>query len=182
MDIAQQVYLRQMIVLSASYVELILRDFFECLFRAHPLRMNQVLPPKDSNKAVVSLSEIVKADSKEALLAGLASQAAGYKASGEIDRILRELTADCRIQLDRPFLEDLRELKELRNRIVHDDTDEQVTFAKVHSSFGLVLYIIYVLSQVADTYKIPCWDDVGFTEDFRIKLAATTDQCEEEAV
>lgn len=172
MDIAQQVYLRQMIVLAVSYIELILKDFFGCLFRAHPLRMNAVLPPKESKTATVSLTEIVNASSKDALLGGLASRAAGYKASGDIDKTLRELTSDCRIQLCHPFIEDLRELKELRNRIVHDDTDEQVTIAKVHGSFGLVLYLLYTLSQVADAYKVPCWDEIGFVEDFRAKLNA----------
>lgn len=134
--------------------------------------MNPVLPPKEDKKATVSLTEIVNAASKDALLSSLASRAADHKASGDIDKTLRELTSDCRIQLDRPFIEDLQELKELRNRLVHDDTDEQVTIEKVHDSFGLVLYLLYALSQVADSYKVPCWDEVGFVEDFKSKLNA----------
>lgn len=60
-----------MIVLAVSYMELILKDFFQCLFRAHPLRMNPVLRSKGNKKATVSLTEIVDAPSKDLLLRGL---------------------------------------------------------------------------------------------------------------
>jgi len=134
--------------------------------------MNQVLPPYDKNRATVLLNEIVEAPSKDELVAILAERAAAIKGSGEPDKLLRYLTTDCHIQLDRPFIEDLKQLKELRNRIVHDDTDEQITFEEVHSNFGIVLYLLYTLAQVAENYRVPCWDDVGFVHDFKDKLKA----------
>jgi hypothetical protein len=170
-DIAHQVYLRQLIVLANTYIELIYTDFFRCVFLAHPLRMHQVLPPHDKGWAEIKLNEIVNSPSREALLATLATRAAERKGDGEADRIARQLTADCSIQLHRPLIDDLRELKELRNRIVHDDTDEEVAVERVHESFGLILYLLFVLAQAAEHYKIPCWDDVGFLADFQDRLS-----------
>jgi hypothetical protein len=182
MDIAHQVYLRQLIVLAATYIELILTDFFRCLFRAHPLRMNQVLPPHDKKSAAIPLNEIVEALSKDELLTRLAARAANVKGNGEIDKIVERLTTDCRVPLHRPLVEDLTSLKVMRNRIVHEDPDEQITVEQVHNYFGMILYLLYVLGQVADHYAVPYWDDVGFVDEFADTLSkAKTVEGEKEA-
>ena len=53
---------------------------------------------------------------------------------------------------------------------MHDDTEEKITFEEVHSKFGLILYLLYVLAQVSDKYAVACWDDIGFLHDFEEKL------------
>lgn len=168
MNTAKDVYLRQMIVLAATYVELILTDFFRCVYITGPQRMNQVLPPH--GKATVALMEIIQSDSKEELLANLADRAARHKGDGEPDKIVRQLVTDCHIKLHLPLIDDLKTLKELRNRIVHDDTEEAVTFEEVHSTFGMILYLLYVLAQATEAFGVACWDNTGFLYDFEDKL------------
>ena len=115
---------------------------------------------------------LIQAGSKDELLASLTDRAASIKGGGEADKIVKQLTTDCGIKLGLPLVEDLKALKELRNRIVHDDTEETITFEEVHSKFGLILYLLYVLAQVADKYAVACWDDVGFLHDCEEKLHA----------
>jgi hypothetical protein len=147
MDIARDVYLRQMIVLAATYVELILTDFLRCVYLTEPQRMNQVLPPHGKSHASVALTEIIQSDCKEELLANLADRAARHKGDGEPDKIVRQLVKDCHLKLHLPLVDDLKNLKELRNRIVHDDTEETVTFQEVHSTYGMIVYLLYILAQ-----------------------------------
>ena len=68
---AHQVYLKQMIVLATTYAELILKDFYHCLFIAHPQRMNRFLVEGGKGKAKVSLNEILDAASKRNVSIGL---------------------------------------------------------------------------------------------------------------
>jgi len=161
--------LRQMVVLAASYIELMLKDFFECLFRAQPLRMHPVLAA-DSKQALIALNELVQAPTKEHLLASLAERAARKQASREPDKLFKELVTDCRVKCLPDFLDKLRSLKELRNVIVHAGTDEQLAIERIHDAFGLVLYVLYVLAQIAEEYKLACWDDTSFLRDFTEKL------------
>lgn len=169
MNIAKDVYLRQMIVLAATYVELIVTDFFRCVFIAQPQRMNQVLPP-DGNSAMVPLTEVIQADSKDQLLANLANRAARLKGDRQPDKLVKRLTTDCHIKLHLPLVDDLKSLTELRNRIVHEDSDEKITLEEVHSRFGMILYLLYVLAQATEAHGVACWDDTGFLYDFEKKL------------
>ncbi len=168
--IARDVYLRQMIVLAATNVELILTNFFHCVYITNPQRMNQVLPPHGKRGAAIRLSEVIEAGSREELLSKLADQAASLKGGGESDKIVKRLIDECHIELHRPIVDDLKALKELRNRIVHDYTEEAVTLEQVHSAFSMILYLLYVLAQATETYAWACWDDTGFVYDCEERL------------
>lgn len=169
--IAHQVYLRQMIVLATTYMELILKDFFYCLFIAQPLRMNVYLSPEGNRKAMVALNEILNTDSKEQLVINLAEQAASVAVGPRFDKVVHKIIKECKFQLDRPFVEDLRVLNELRNQIVHEDKIKaEVSIEQVHDSIGLLLYLLYVLGQSADKYQMPYLDEFGFMDDFEKQL------------
>lgn len=169
--IANQVYLRQMIVLATTYVELILKDFFYCLFVAQPLRMNLYLSPEGNGKAMVTLNEILGTDSKQELMLNLAERAASIAVGPKFDKVVQKIVKECRLQLERPFVEDLRELNELRNQVVHEDKVKvEVSVQQVHNSIGLLLYLLYVLGQSANAYQIPFVDELGFIDDFEKQL------------
>ena len=169
--IAHQVYLKQMIVLATTYVELILKDFFLCLFIAQPPRMNFYLSPEGKGKATVSLNEILNTTSKEELILNLAEQATAVAVGPKFDKIVEKIIKECKLELDGNFLENLRALNELRNRIVHEGrTEEVVHIQQVHNNFGLLLYLVYVLGQSAKEYQIPYWDETGFLDDFERRL------------
>lgn len=168
---AHQVYLKQMIVLATTYAELILKDFFRCLFIARPPRMNTYLSPEGKGKATVSLNEILNTASKEELIMNLVEQATSVAVGPKFDKVVEKIIRECKLELDRPFVEDLRALNELRNRIVHEGRIEtEIHIQQVHNSFGLLLYLVYVLGQAAKEYQIPYWDEFGFLDDFKRQL------------
>lgn len=169
-EVAHHVYLRQMIVLATTFVELILKDFFQCLFIANPQRMNSYLSTENKGKAMITLNEVISAASREKLLLGLTERAAAIAVEPKFDQVVEKIIKDCSLQIDRSVVEDLRTLNELRNRIIHEGTREEINIQQVHNNFDLLLYLVYVLGLAAEKYQIPCLDDVGFMEDFEEKL------------
>lgn len=168
--IAHQVYLRQMIVLATTYVELILKDFFRCQFIAHPLRMNSYLAPEGKGKAEIALNELIAATSREELLSSLAERAASTAVGPKFDKVVETIIKESKLKLDRPVVDDLRKLNELRNRIIHQGAPEEIDIQQVHNSFGLLIYLVYVLAQAAEVYRIPYLDEFGFIDDFERQL------------
>jgi hypothetical protein len=167
---AHHIYLRQMVVLAVSYMELILKKFFKCLFIAQPRRMHAYLS-EQRGKAVVSLREILRAPTKEELIMSLVEQAATIAIGPRFDKVIDKIVRECHIDLDRPFVEDVRALIELRNRIIHEDSgEEEIGISQVRNGFGLLLYLLYVLGCAAKKYQIPYRDDFGFLDEFQKQL------------
>ena len=54
----------------------------------------------------------------------------------------------------------------------NESLDEHIEIAveEVYSSFGLILYLLYILSKVAECKNVLYLDEVGFLEDFEDKL------------
>lgn len=168
--IAHQVYLRQMIVLATTYVELILKDFFRCLFIAHPLRMNTYLSAEGKGKAMIALNEVITAPSREEILLSLAERAASIAVGPKFDKVIEMIIKESKLKLDRPVVDDLRTLNELRNRIIHQGAPEEIDIQQVHNNFGLLIYLVYILAQAAEAYRIPYFDEFGFIDDFEKQL------------
>ncbi|GEM_PF-4224554 len=168
--IAYQVYLKQMIVLATTYVELILKDFFECLLTAHPQRMNIYLSSEGTGKAMITLNEVINEISKETLMLRLTERAASIAVGPKFDKVVEAIIKECKLELHRPLVEDLRTLNELRNRIVHENTREEINIQQVHNNFGLLIYLLFILGQTAKKYRIPYWDEFCFLEDFKKQL------------
>ncbi|MCP4614289.1 MAG: hypothetical protein GY845_36855 [Planctomycetes bacterium] len=165
-NIAYAVYLRQMIVLATTYVELLLKDFFKYLFVFNPQRMNPYLAPDGKGKAIISLNEILLTESKEFLLASLAEKAASRAVGPKFDKVVERLIRDCQLNYDKSLVENLRNLNELRNCIVHEGKVVEVDIQQVHDNFDLLLHLLYVLKEAAEKCKIIYWDDFGLVDDF----------------
>ncbi|HEX2949865.1 MAG TPA: hypothetical protein VHV83_09925 [Armatimonadota bacterium] len=165
-NIAYQIYLRQMVVLATTYAELILKDFFRCLFIAQPLRMNPYLARDGSGKATIPLNTILQAGTKEELLLTLTEHASSLAVGGQLHKVVEKIIKECKLKLDKPITTDLREVVDLRNRIVHEGKKEELQLDCIHKSFGLLRYLLYVLGQAAVEYQIPYLDDCGLLLEF----------------
>lgn len=115
---------------------------------------------------IVTLNELLIAASKEDLILKLVERAVTVAVGSKFDKTVGNIIKECDLKLDRPFAEHLRELNEQRNRIIHEDCSEEISIEQVHNSFGLLLYLVYILGCAANTYKIPCLDEFGFLENF----------------
>lgn len=165
--IAHQVYLRQMIVLAVTYLEQMLKDYFRCELMAFPNRMNKYLSNDGRGKAFISLNEVIDESSKESLLRRLAERAATHAVDPRFDRIIEKIVSDYHIDVRSEIQREIREFVELRNRIVHDATKEEVSIEKVYEAFELNHCILYILAIACDANQIPYYDETGFLDNYK---------------
>src|SRR5690242_18881019 len=92
----------------------------------------------------------------------------------EVDEILSKFIKEHKLTLTRPIDRDFKELNEKRNRIVHEGEIKDIDDKQVLEAFGKVMYLLYVLGEVALKYGISLIDEVGFMDDFREKLKAAS--------
>ena len=132
--------------------------------------MNRYFQKEGKGKAMVALNEVINAVSKEELMSALTERAAVIAVGPKFDKIVESIIKDWKISLDRPLVEDLRSLNELRNRIIHQGTRQEIDIKQVHNNFGLLLYLTYVLGEAAEAYRIPYLDESGFLLKFKKQL------------
>jgi hypothetical protein len=174
-DIANHVYLSQMLVLAVTYAELIIKDFYYCLFLDQPKTMNQILSLDGKGPATVSLNEIIDAGSTSELLNRQAELPVAKISVRRIDQVVSKIIKECKLASDYPLAEGLRLLNERRNQIVHEGKLDDVEIEHVEKSYGQVTYLLYVLGEAAIKYDLPLVDEVGFMIDFREKEKAKVD-------
>jgi hypothetical protein len=100
----------------------------------------------------------------------LSERAASIAVGHKFDKVVEMIIKECKLELHRPIVEDLGILNELRNRIIHQGTREEIKIQQVHNYFGLLLYLVFVLGQAAEKHRIPCLDEFDFIEDFKRQL------------
>jgi len=160
---AHNVYKRQMIVLIATYIENILIDFMECTFTAHPSRMYEYLNDGIERhlKGKVDLKEILESGSIETLVERLASRSASIATGGKFCTALNNLERITKSKLESKLTKDLLTLVELRNRIVHEASQDIVTYEQVRDGFEHITALLKALGNIATSSDIPIHDPAG---------------------
>jgi hypothetical protein len=190
----------QILVLSATYFELILKDFFYLVFVFHPDRMYSFLGEGNKgNTGKVSLKQILEADSKQSLLLHLASQAAlnansgGYKA---IFNNLKNITKNGSHSLYEGIEEDATKMLNIRNEIIHENTREKYLIPhtsqgdcvkEVNKSLDILEDFISELAHLAFYLYVPqnhfepedLWPDSVLAEAYREELFEKMNQIRE---
>jgi hypothetical protein len=111
----------QLIVLSATYCELIIKDFLYLLFLFYPDKMHSFIGHQD-NRGSINLKSILGAKSKLALIQELAEEATSTVTTGKnVFKNLRTLTRNPIFELDKDLEKDIICLKKVRNEIVHEN-------------------------------------------------------------
>lgn len=164
-DTVYQIYLRQMIVLAATYIELILKDFFESFFAARPLYLVELLAKNDAfvQKAMnaVTFGKVMSGDAKEAMV----NHAFSSMQRADHWRIIRYLADRTPVRLDRKLLfEGLKSLMTQRDDIAHNSLynpfdDDGLGVQQVYDDFKLVVNLLCVLERVAEHNNIPYWKE-----------------------
>lgn len=147
---AGQFYTRQMIVVTATYIELILRDFVGVAFRKYPERMHNFLDKGNGHKAAVSLKLIMKAPSLVDLLYDLSEQAASNAVKGRFKSQLNNLAKIIPEQEIAQNLQDeLVSIVDRRNRIVHEASQEEISVDEVRHALDTCLELLVSLANIA---------------------------------
>jgi hypothetical protein len=78
-----ELYNRQMAVIAASYVELILGDFFLATFQSIPARMHKFVSGDEKSEGRINLTDVVNFNSRPKILRHLAERATGNALKGK---------------------------------------------------------------------------------------------------
>jgi hypothetical protein len=147
---AEKFYNRQMMVVTATYTELILKDFLRVVFCKFPERMHNYLDEGNGYRGLVSLKSITKVSSLSELLYDLAEQAASNALKGRFKSQLNNLA---RIIPEQEITQNLQNeligIVEKRNRIVHEASQEQLTVDEVRRAFDTCAQLLTSLANIA---------------------------------
>ncbi len=164
-DTAYQTYLRQMIVLAATYTELILKDFFDSFFAAKPSYLIELLAKKDTfRKRIVnevSFEKIMSGEAKETMI----NHAFNSMQRGDSWRIVGYLAKQAPITINHKLLFDrLKSLTAQRDDIVHNSLynpfdDNRIDVRKVYDDFKLIINLLCILEKIAEKSDIPYWKE-----------------------
>ena len=147
---AGQFYNRQMIVITATYIEIILKDFLRVAFLKFPERMHNFLDEGNGNKGLVSLKLITRAPSLSELLSDLSEQAASNALKGRFKSQLNILSRIIPEQEISQLLQtQLIDIVEKRNRIVHEASQEQISEDNVRETLDTCLELLTSLANIA---------------------------------
>jgi hypothetical protein len=154
----EQLYNKQMVVIAATYIELILNDYLSVLFRYFPLRMYEYLyaHKKEEHKGVVSLKEIVKAKELDELLKSLSDKATANALKGRpFATRISNLEKITKKKVPGDLKSQLTALVERRNGIVHEAPQEEVTEEEVRGVLDTCLELIRFLALASNESSIP---------------------------
>ena len=154
---ASSFYDGQMVVLASTYFELILKDFLLAAFTRHPDKMYDFIQTGSDQvqRGVVSLKEIVKADSLPQLLSTLADQATEKIVRSRFPTQLKQLAKVAGHDVPPELKDRLTGLVARRNRIVHEASAERVEEADVEAALDTCLDTVRFLAEAAATTSIP---------------------------
>lgn len=162
-EIAKGIYLRQMSILAVTYAELIVKDFFKCLFTVYPSRMNIV------SGDFVKKFQVAKktSDKDEQALHRIVMQATDGAWRKFTHELLDELLLETNIKPILPIVIDLQKMKSQRNKIVHEWGGEDISAITVINEFGQLIYLLYLLTEIGLCMDLPIWDELGLVDDMR---------------
>ena len=153
----EQFHNRQMVVVASTYIELILRDYLTVLFNHFPLRMYGYLYAQDKEKlgGFVPLKEVVQFDSLNDLLKNLSEQATANALKGRFTAQVNNLERITGEKIPSDLKRKLTRLIEVRNRIVHETSPEEISEAQVKAVLDSCHELINFLALASSKESIP---------------------------
>lgn len=133
---AHTVYRRQMVVVAASLVEGLTRDFFTKLFLEHPSRMHQFIHPENAENSIgmVRFNELLT-QSKDDLMSALAKRSAKRLADLPFPKAIKKMAELSDGKVDSIIQHKINEITELRNKIVHENDQSNLDRETLKSYF-----------------------------------------------
>jgi len=144
---AVKILSRQMVVLAATYIEGIIYEFLLLIFSKHPDRMYDYIGQNISKKGKgkVALHEIIHATSKEDLIYKLAERASRQVTFGKFSIYKRRIKKISKCDLS----EDIGEIIDLRNKIVHETEEPDISVDEVLDTFQILEKMLYEIGKKA---------------------------------
>jgi hypothetical protein len=149
-----ELYNRQMAVIAALYVELILGDFFLATFQSIPARMHKFVSEDEKSEGRISLTDVVNFNSRPKILRHLAERATGNALKGKFAGTLKHLQSVATRKLPEKLKTELVDLNNLRNRVVHELSEDELDTENVKAKLRTCVELLRFLGAVANDAKI----------------------------
>jgi hypothetical protein len=150
----RQLYSRQMAVVAATYVELLLGDFFISIFQKTPARMHKFVWEDEKTEGRISLTDVVSFGSRPAILRNLAERATGNALKGKFEGSLKHLENVATRKLPEKPKTELIALNKLRNRVVHELSEDELGAENVKAILRTCVELLHFLGEIASDAKI----------------------------
>jgi hypothetical protein len=170
-----KLYNRQMAVIAASYVELILGDFFLATFQSIPAQMRKFVSEDEKSEGRISLTDVVKFNSRPEILRHLAERATGNALKGKFAGTLKHLDSVATKKLPEKLKTGLIDLNNLRNRVVHELSEDELDTDNVKENLRTCVELLHFLGAAANDAKIAL-DDPNSMEQCAGVLKSLTDR------
>ena len=152
-----EIYSRQSLVVLASFLEGVITNFFYCVFCKHPNRMYNFISSGSNQNIIgkIDLKKILSFSNIEDLLFDLASEASNNASSGDYKSVLKRLVEITKGAVTLEEANKTIQIIEIRNRIVHELSQEEIDPELVANSFNSVIEFITCLENAAKKMEIP---------------------------
>lgn len=151
------IYMRQSIVVLASFVEGVITNFYYCVFCKYPERMYDFIHSDQNQniKGKVDLKKILSLPNKDLLLFQLASDASKNAANGEYKSVLKRLSDITKGTVTPEETGKIFEIFDIRNKIVHELYQEEFDPEFVAQKYKAVTEFISCLETAAIHMDVP---------------------------
>ena len=144
---AIRIYSRQTIVIVVTLFEIMLFELFRCLFCNRPERLQDFI-------SVEPNETILEGNIKE-LAANAAKKASQTSYRKELEPLIKKIEHTFECKTDKKIMKKVFPYIKIRNRIVHEGSDEKLTPKIVIEGFNTIMEILHHFEQIAKTTNIP---------------------------
>lgn len=154
-------YRRQLLVVIVSILEASISDAFAVLFTFKPETIKGLT--KDSNgdsfAPSVSVDELMKARQLEELRSSIVERAVAYACQGKNKKtVLRRIARLFGNEIPTTSANEFLALSERRNKIVHENSQAEVTRSQVEDAFEVAMTFIQELGKLVSSQSLPIHD------------------------
>lgn len=156
-------YSNQMIVLLASYLEIIIKEYFEILFYYYPDKMYKYLctDQNDKQKKTIDIQEALNFDSIEELKIKIADESATKASKGKIKVVLNRINIICGNIINKNLIEKFDRLVDKRNKIVHELDLTEILDKEIYGNRECLFELLKVLGTYLKSNNILIIDKGG---------------------
>jgi len=156
---------RQMLVVSVSFIEGIIDEFFQCLFHKHPGRMHDFLSwNQESPKGWIPIKVLLESADKDKAIDALVRISCDTVTSGEIGKIIKRIERLGKTEICSDLKLKLAELFKVRNLIVHERYEPDLNKKHILYNFEIVEDLLRSLSVVLIENNVRVNDPTGYLE------------------
>jgi hypothetical protein len=153
-------YSRQMIVTTATYCEAILSEFFNNFFTYNQESMHDYINDESAKigRGYIKISEVLSKDNIEEIKRELVVRATKNAVGGSLETISIRIHKLTKQQVAKDLVKGIQGMLNVRNSIVHEDDELEITAKNVEKAFSLAEDLLKVLGKISKKINLPYYD------------------------